>query len=135
MDRMRLDIYEKMPEGMRAYLESNGWHFSKKMCEYAVSKMKDRNGNKVDMYPKEKVDQILKTYGITLKRDIMYDATYVCNMARADFWQSSIPTEQMLALYIKDYINDEDAYDGMPFTRYYADCIGSGTPLDWEELI
>ena len=31
--------------------------------------------------------------------------------------------------YIKDYVDDKDGYDGLPFTRFYADCIGSGTPI------
>ena len=34
-----------------------------------------------------------------------------------------------------DYIDDVDAYPGMPFTRFYADCIGSGTPILWEEAL
>ena len=32
-------------------------------------------------------------------------------------------SEEKLAYFIKDYIDDGDAYDGMPFTRFYADCI------------
>ena len=45
MERTRLDVYEKLPSGMEKYLAEHGWNFSKKLCEYAVSKMKDRNGN------------------------------------------------------------------------------------------
>ena len=26
-------------------------------------------------------------------------------------------------------------YGGLPFTRYYADTIGSGTPILWEEMM
>lgn len=47
MERTRLDVYEKLPSGMEKYLAEHGWNFSKKLCEYAVSKMKDRNGNKI----------------------------------------------------------------------------------------
>ena len=32
-------------------------------------------------------------------------------------------------------ITDGDAYEGMPFTRFYADCIGSGTPIIWEDML
>lgn len=60
---------------------------------------------------------------------------YVCNMALADYFGSSIPNPQYLAMFIRDYINDEDGYDGLPFTRYYADTIGSGTPILWEEMM
>lgn len=56
-------------------------------------------------------------------------------MAKADFLGSSIPDETHLAKFIKDYVDDKDAYDGMPFTRFYADCIGSGTPIIWSEML
>lgn len=48
---------------------------------------------------------------------------------------SSIKDEQHLALFVKDYVSDPDAYEGLPFTRYYADTIGSGTPITWEEML
>ena len=31
----RLDTYDKMPLAMKNYLSLYGWHFSKKMCEWA----------------------------------------------------------------------------------------------------
>ena len=46
----RLDTHENFPAGFREYLENYGWHFSKKMCEFAVSRMKDRNGKKIEPY-------------------------------------------------------------------------------------
>ena len=56
-------------------------------------------------------------------------------MCLFDF-QSRLPlNEQGLARYIKAVIDDPDGYDGMVFTRYYADCIGSGTPIIWEEMM
>lgn len=36
----RLDTYSRFPSGMREYLEAYGFHFSKKLYESAVSKMK-----------------------------------------------------------------------------------------------
>lgn len=131
----RLDIYEELPRGMRDYLSSWGWHFSPKMCEFAISKMRDRTGKKIEPYSKEKVDSMLKQYGIELKKDKGYDCVYVCNMAVSDYFGSSIPNQQQLALFIRDYIDDLDGYDGLPFTRYYADTIGSGTPIVWEEMM
>lgn len=131
----RLDTHENFPAGFREYLENYGWHFSKKMCEFAVSRMKDRNGKKTEPYSKDKVDALLKQYGIELKKDKGYDCVYVCNMALSDYFGSSIPNPQYLAMFIRDYIDDEDGYDGLPFTRYYADTIGSGTPILWEEMM
>lgn len=130
-----MDVYEHLPEGMKEYLSNYGWHFSKKMCELAVSNMRDRNGAKISTYTKEKLDALLKQFNIELKKDKGYDAVYVCNMAIADYFGSSIPNQQYLAMFVRDYIDDEDAPEGKTFSRYYADTIGSDTPIIWEDML
>jgi hypothetical protein len=129
----RLDSRDKYPSGMEDYLAFNGWHFNKKMCEWAVSKMYKINVAKrkefITPYTKETVENLLKANNIKLDNDTGYDAVYVANMAKADFYGSSISDDMHLAKFIKDYLDDPDGYDGIVFTRFYADCIGSGTPI------
>lgn len=137
---MRLDSYDTYPSGMKNYLSIYGWHFSKKMCDWAVSRMyKKEEENKSEQpnsnYTRDKVDILLKRYDLKLENNKGYDDVYVANMCKFDFLGSSIDNEIKLAQFIKDYIDDADAYEGMPFTRFYADCIGSGTPIIWEDMI
>ena len=137
---MRLDSYDIYPSGIREYLSTYGWHFSKKMCEWAVSRMyKDGEDNKPEQaipnYTRERVDLLLKRFNLKLEKNKGYDDVYVANMCKFDFLGSSIDNEMKLAQFIKDYIDDADAYEGMPFTRFYADCIGSGTPIIWEDML
>ena len=137
---MRLDSYDIYPSGMREYLSTYGWHFSKKMCEWAISRMyKDGEDNKPEQaipnYTRERVDLLLKRFNLKLEKNKGYDDVYVANMCKFDFLGSSIDNEMKLAQFIKDYIDDADAYEGMPFTRFYADCIGSGTPIMWEDML
>jgi len=131
----RLDLYETKPEGMEAYLGHYGWHFSKAMCDWAVSMMRDRNGRKIPVKTKEQVEALLKSFGVILDKDRGYDAVYVTHMGIADYLGSSLPDEAHLAKYVKDVIDDKDGYDGLPFTRFYADCIGSGTPIIWADMM
>ena len=84
---------------------------------------------------KEKVEQTLHKYGIVLDNAIAYDHVYVLNMALADFYGSSITDERALALFVKDYVDDEDQPDGFVFNRFYADCALSGTPIPWEDVL
>ena len=133
---MRLDNKQRFPSGMESYLELNGWHFNKKMCEWASSKMYKRlNGNKefITPYSFQSFEQLLKQYDVKL--EISYDAVYIANMCKADFLGSSIPDEQHLIKYVKDVLDDADNYDRMPFTRFYADCIGQGISIPWEDLL
>lgn len=125
---------------MEAYLSNFGWHFNKKMCDFAVSLMKKINpatGKKERIEPisKEKVEELLTKYGVKLDNNSLYDFVYVANMGKADFFKSSIPDEQHLAVYVKDVIDDLDAPDGTTMRRWYATMIAAGEPIEWDEMI
>lgn len=123
---------------MEDYLELYGWHFSKKMQEWAASKMYKRvNGQKeyITPYSREDFDNIKSKTGYSINGNVGYDDLYVANMCKADFLGSSIKDEVYLVKYVKDVVEDPDAYEGMIFTRFYADCIGSGTPIIWDDMI
>ena len=125
---------------MEAYLSNFGWHFNKKMCDFAVSLMKKINpatGKKERIEPisKEKVEELLTKYGMKLDSNSLYDFVYVANMGKADFFKSSIPDEQHLAVYVKDVIDDPDAPDGTTMRRWYATMIAAGEPIEWDEMI
>lgn len=135
-----LDIYDILPEDMINYLRHNGRHFNKKLCDFAVSKMKTKKsstGEVVKLVPmtKEIIDNLLKTYRIELKNNELYDYVYVANMCKADFLSRSVPDEQHLCKYIKDVIDDEDGYDGLVFNRWYADMCRKGVPVSWIDML
>ena len=136
---MRLDIRDKFPSGMEDYLSTYGWHFNKKMCDWATSRMykTTASGTKSFITPmtKSSVDELLKRYNITLDNKTGYDYVFAANMCIADYMGSSIEDEKHIASFIKDYVDDQDGYSELPFTRFYADCIGSGVPIIWEDMI
>ena len=136
---MRLDAREVFPSGMEEYLSQYGWHFSRKMCEWAVSRMYKRNSLdkkiSIQSWNKDSVDKLLNKYGVTIENKIGYDYVFAANMCIADYYGSSIIDEQHVALFIKDYVDDPDGYEELPFTRFYADCIGSGVPINWEDML
>lgn len=92
---------------------------------------KSASGSKeaVQKVSKEDMEALFKKHSITVENCVGYDVMFVFHMAKADFYGSSLIDERRLLLYVKDYIDDPDGYDGLPMTRFYADCIGSGTPI------
>ena len=132
--RQSFSQYDYRPPEMLAYLRYYGYHFSRRMHDFAVSRMR-RDNKPITPWTKEKVEQTLHKYGITLDNTIAYDHVYVLNMALADFYGSSITDERALALFVKDYVDDEDQPDGFIFNRFYADCALSGTPIPWEDIL
>lgn len=141
MADIELDIYDDYrPKAMTAYLKTYGWNFNKKAYEDAVNGMRKVNpatGKKerIEAPTKEKVDEILKRYGITLEHNKGYNYLYTFAMGMSDYYKSSIPDEQHLALYVKDVIDDPDNEGGNVFRKYFADCVAKGLPIEWEDWL
>ncbi len=138
--REPLDIYDRKPEGMVDYLRYNGWHFNKKMCEFAVSKMRRKNPTtkseeKIEAWDKEKVEDLLKKHNVVLENLTGYDHVYICNQGFSDLYKESVPDEQHLALYVKNMVDDIDQADGFIFNGWYANTVRNGIPIPWDDVL
>lgn len=136
--RENFTAYEVMPEDLAIYLSHNGPHFNKEAFEFAISNMyKDEDEDKDDFKPidKRQVDAILTKYNIKIKNNKLYDAAYVANMCIADYLNSSIANEQLMAKFIKDTLDDPDGCEGLIFNRWIADMKWIGIPIPWDEFI
>lgn len=135
MDKNGFDSYDTYPYDMLAYLQNYGFNFSKNMYEFAVSKMRNRDGKRMQPYTREQYNSMMSRYGLVPDNDNGYNGLYVMSMATADFLGSSIPDEQHLAMFVKDYIDDADAVDGQVFNRFYADCCRKGIVINWHDML
>lgn len=137
--KVSLDFWDDMPRDMKKYLKNYGYHFNKKIYEFAVEHMfrKKKDGSKERIEPseKDKVDELLKKHNITLENNVMYDAAYVYSMAIADFFGKSLPNEQYVAMWVRDKIDDVDQPDGYIFNEWYAKMCYAGIPIDWTEFV
>lgn len=140
MNRESLDTYDVLPKDMINYLSNYGRHFNRKLLRFAVEGMYYEDPStgelkQVTSFTKEEVDNILQAYNIKLKNNQLYDYVYVACMCKADFYGKSVPDDHHFALYIKDVIDDPDAYDGVVFNRWYADTRRKGIAIDWSSMI
>lgn len=117
------------------YLDMYGPHFSKKLYEWAVSMMRDRNGNHMQPMTKEQASDFLKNNGVTLNNDKGYDAAYVLQMAKADYYGSSIKDDGNLARFVVDYLDDIDGSKTKAFDHFVVDCRAKGEPIFWSEVM
>lgn len=138
MERVNFTQYDVYPEAMLIYMRNYGPHFNKKLCDFAVSKMK-RNVNgkmqKIQPISREELKNLMNMNGFVLENDQLYDSVYVANMCKADFLNSSIIDEIHMLKYVKDVIDDPDAVDGLVFNRWYADMCYMGIAIDWDEML
>ena len=117
------------------YTDQFGCHFSKRLCDWAVSMMRDRNGNRLQPMTKEQADEFMRSHGVTLKNGKGYDAAYVLQMARADYYGSSITDDARLALFVRDYLDDPDGSPTKAFDHFVVDCRAKGEPVFWDSMI
>ena len=133
--RENLTSYEVMPEDLAIYLSHYGPHFNKKCCDFAVSQMYKDEGEEFKPYSKQEVEDILKAYGIKVKYAQLEDTTYVANMCKADYLNGSVPTEQHLAMYVKETLDDPDGCEGLMFNRWINDMSWLGIAIPWDEFV
>ena len=87
--------------------------------------------NKASKAYYQEATEIMSNY----EYDKLYDGVFVWSMAMSDFFESSLPTEKEVALYVKDYVDDIDKEDGFVFNRWVADMYFAGIPIPWDEFI
>ena len=119
----------------KQYLKTYGPHFTKKLCDFAVSMMENDKGS-ITPFTKNEVDQKLTITGTKLEYNKLHDYIYVANMCKADFLGESVPNDDIhLCKYIKGVIDDPDGYDGQVFNRWISDMEGMRIPIDWSDFI
>lgn len=134
MEKVDLTFFDMKPEAMVNYLRYNGPHFSENLAKFAIDKMK-KNGKKLDPVSQEQLTQFLKNANVKVDNDQLFDVWYVINMAKADYYGSSITSDAHLAKFVKDYLDDEDGYDGIAFNRFIADCARKGIVINWVTML
>lgn len=130
--------YDEYPREMLVYMRHYGPHFNKNLFDFAVGNMTvEKDGKEVPLQPwtREQVNALLLKYGVKLKHNQLYDAAFVANMCKADFYGSSISNDGYVAKYVQDVIDDIDGYDGIVFNRWYADMCYKGIAIDWPEML
>lgn len=125
----------KTTKHYRKYQRLYGPHFTKDLCDFAVSMMEDDKGP-ITPITKQQLEEKLKVQNITLQYNKMYDAVYVANMCKADYLGDAVPNNDYnLCMYVKKTIDDPDGYDGQPFNRWMSDIEGMHVPVDWSEFV
>ncbi len=120
---------------LEEYIDTYGYHFSKKLYEWAVSMMRGRDGGRIKAKTKDEVDSFLKANGITLNNNHGHDAPYVLAMATADYMGSSIMDDAHLARFVADYLDDPDGNESKALDHFVADCKAKEELIYWDEML
>lgn len=122
-------IYEDMYHGL----------FSKKLAEWAISKMEkeDQSSKTVKRIVARKLDdvqQVLSENKITLPDEFVYTSWYLFNMAVADY-PKSLKTDEQRALFVEETLCDPDGMPENVLDCFVTKMCNAGVPIYWESFL
>jgi len=126
-----------IPQGDKKYFEEYGCKFSRKLAEYAVSKMKNKNGQggTTKHISFESVMQELNKNGVKVDEEDKDNSYYLFNMFYSDFYPNTLKDEKQISSAVKDKLEDPDGYEGDVFIEWYAKTIYRHIPISLDRFL
>ena len=126
-------------EGRAMYEDANHGMFSKKLAEWAISKMETRDSQtgavkRLQPATMEEVREALMTAGVTIPEAFEYTALYLFNMAKADYPKTLIDDTQR-AMFVGETINDPDGCPEAVLACFEAKMETKGVTIQWERYL
>ena len=128
-----------MSEGRAMYEDENHGMFSKRLAEWAISKMKMEDVptgmlKKITPRKLDDVKEVLEANKIELPYEFIYTAWYLFNMAVADY-PKTCKTDEQRALFVEETLCDPDGQPENVLDCFVAKMCNAGMPIYWEEYI
>lgn len=111
--------------------------FSKKLAEWAISKMRVKHYGKeeeVKAIPLDAVIGAMKNAGVNIHEECIYTAYYLWHMAIADN-PRSLDSDNRRAWYVDEKLNDPDGKPSNVLACFRAKMDNAGIPIMWERMI
>lgn len=126
-------------DGRAMYQDYNHGQFSKKLAEWAISRMSidDSATGKIKSLKSANLDEvkeILKANDVKLLDGTIYTAWYLYNMALADY-PKTITTDAQRATFVEETICDPDCCPEAVLECFVAKMCTMGVPIFWENYL
>lgn len=126
-------------EGRAIYEDYNHGLFSKRLAEWAISKMKTEDtatGALKSIVPRklDDVKDVLKEYKIAYPDEFCYTAWYLFNMAIADY-PKTLKTDEQRAMFVDETLCDADGMPENVLDCFVAKMCNAEIPIFWEEYL
>lgn len=128
-----------MSEGEALYMDAYKGQFSKKMAEWAISKMqvKDEGSGRMrplQVHPLQEMEEQLRMNGVALDEECVYTAWYLWNMTFADY-RRSLDDMRRKALWVGETLYDPDGSCESVLACFRAKMDVAGVPIHWERMM
>jgi hypothetical protein len=126
-------------EGRAIYEDENHGLFSKKLAEWAISKMRTKDPESkqmksVRMRSVDDVKSVLKDNQIDLPEEFIYTAWYLFMMAIADY-PKTLKTDADRAMFVEETLCDPDGCPENVLDCFATKMCNAGVPIHWELML
>lgn len=126
-------------EGRAMYEDENHGLFSKKLAEWAISRMEVKDNatkevKKLKPRTLDDVKMVLKENNIEMPDEFIYTAWYLFNMALADY-SESIVDDKHRAVFVEETICDPDGMPENVLSCFEAKMCNAEIPIHWERML
>ena len=126
-------------ESRAIYEDYNHGLFSKKLAEWAISKMETEDqatGVMKKIVPRklDDVQEVLKENKIAYPDEFVYTAWYLFNMAIADY-PKALKTDEQRALFVDETLCDPDGCVENVLDCFVTKMCNAGVPIHWEDML
>ena len=112
--------------------------FSRKLAEWAISKMQAKRGNgeiaNIKMIPVDTVIDALKNAGVHVSEECTYTAWYLWHMAIADY-PRTLDSDNRRSWFVDETLNDPDGKASNVLACFRAKMDNGGVAILWERFI
>lgn len=121
------------------YMDKHFGLFSKKLAEWAISRMEMYDPSTKTMKPLkakplDEVEEILKANKVELQEEFVYTGWYLYNMALADY-PKSLKTDEQRAMFVEETICDPDGAPENVLACFAAKMCVAEIPIHWEKFV
>lgn len=125
-------------EGRAIYEDENHGLFSKKLAEYAISRMRTEDANgllkPIVVRKLDDMKDVFQQYGIKIQDEFCYTAWYLFNMAVADY-PKTLRNDEQRAMFVEETLCDPDGSPENVLDCFAAKMRNAGVPIFWEEFL
>ena len=126
-------------EARAAYEDYNHGNFSKKLAEWAIKNMREKDTATDTLKPLkphdlEEMREALKASKIQLPDELTYSAWYLWNMTFADY-PKALTTDEQRAAFVEETLLDPDCDPAAVLECFVAKMAVMGKPIFWENYL
>lgn len=135
----KFNMKHYISESRAIYEDENHGLFSKRLAEWAISKMEIEDPStgamkKITPRKVEDVKEVLKDNKVDLPNEFIYTAWYLFNMAVADY-PKTCKTDADRAMFVEETLCDPDGMPENVLDCFVTKMCNAGIPIYWEDYL